>query len=158
MTMPHDSRKIANRLISIADEDHGSMSIMRLLKFAYLAHGWTLAIIDKPLVNDHVQAWKYGPVIPSIYYAFRPYGVYRLPPIPLVKEVEEIKIDDKIDDLLISVYDLYKHLSDSQLSELTHMKGGPWHITYKPNTRHLIIPNDLISQHFKDKLRRSGHG
>lgn len=157
MGLPYDSRKVANRLIAIARQSDESMSITRLLKFAYLAHGWTLAIIENPLVNDYVQAWRYGPVIPSIYYAFRPYGAYNLNPIPLVKEVEQIEFDGVTDDLLVSVYDLYKHLADSQLSGLTHIKGGPWHKKHRSNERNIIIPNDMIAQHFKDKQERANH-
>ena len=58
---PYDSRQVANSLIAIANRHDQSMSIMRLLKLAYMAHGWALAIIDEPLVNDYVQAWRYGP-------------------------------------------------------------------------------------------------
>ncbi len=152
--LPYDSRQIANRLISLVNQRGQSMSIMRLLKLAYMVHGWTLAIIDKPLVNDYVQAWRYGPVIPSIYYPFRPYGVHALQQIPIVKENA---IDEETDNLMDSVFGIYMHLSDSQLSHLTHIKGGPWDITYKPNKLGIVIPNELISEHFKSKLERSKH-
>lgn len=155
MPPPYDSRQIANCLIKLAKERGEIMSITRLLKLAYMAHGWTLAIIEKPLVNDYVQAWRYGPVIPSIYYAFRPYGIDKLNPIQLV---EESAIESDVNKLLVSVYELYRNLNASQLSALTHIKGGPWHATYVPNKRNIIIPNNLISDHFKDKLERSKHG
>ncbi len=155
METPYDSRQIANRLIRISNQYGMPMSIMRVLKLAYLVHGWTLALIEKPLVNDYVQAWKYGPVIPSIYYAFRPYGIYDLKPIPLVQEDD---MDDEMDSLMVSVYGLYDHLSANQLSALTHIKGGPWHTVYERGKRGVIIPNELIAEHFKDKLERSGNG
>ena len=83
---PFDSRVIANHFIRLAEVDSQSMSIMRILKIVYLVHGWTLAIQDRPLVNEFVQAWQYGPVIPGFYYSFRPYGVYNLNPLNLVYE------------------------------------------------------------------------
>ncbi len=125
---------------------------MRLLKLAYMSHGWNLAVMDEPLVNDYVQAWRYGPVIPSIYYAFRPHGVYGLKPINIVKEET---IDDGTNDILESVFGLYKDLSDGQLSQLTHIEGGPWHRVYRPGELGIVIPNELIQKHFKDKLDRS---
>ncbi len=148
----YDSRQIANHLISIAGEHDDSMSIMRLLKLAYMAHGWVLAIFDEPLVNDYVQAWKYGPVIPTIYYAFRPLGVYNLPKVPILKEPE---INDEIYGLMDAVYGLYEGLSDGQLTQLTHLRGGPWHQMYKPGELGIVIPNELISEHFKSKHERS---
>lgn len=131
------------------------MSIMRVLKLSYMAHGWALAIFDEPLVNDYVQAWRYGPVIPSIYYSFRPHGVYNLQPIPLVREID---IDDDTDDLIAIVYALYEDLSANQLSALTHIKGGPWHTKYERGKRRIIIPNEMIAEHFKNKLERSRNG
>ena len=155
MEHPYDSRQIANRLIRIARQSGESMSIMRVLKLAYMAHGWTLATIEGPLVNEYVQAWRYGPVIPSIYYAFRPRGVYDLDPYPLIQEGE---LDSEVDDLMVSVFGMYRRLSATQLSALTHIKGGPWHTTYRPGKRGLVIPNELIEEHFKDKLERAYNG
>ena len=152
MDPPYDSRQIANNLIKISNKRGAPMSIMRVLKLAYMTHGWALAVFDAPLVNDYVQAWRYGPVIPSIYYSFRPYGVYDLTPIPLV---EESDIDDETDALIDIVYALYEHLSANQLSALTHIKGGPWHTKYEHGKRGIIIPNEMIAEHFRDKLERS---
>ena len=152
VTPPYDSRQIANCLIEIANRHHQSMSIMRLLKLAYMSHGWALAMIKEPLINDYVQAWRYGPVIPSIYYSFRPYGVYGLSKIPIVKE--QI-IDDDDCEFIEAVYELYKDLTDSKLTQLTHIHGGPWHKVYEPGKLGIVIPNELISEHFKDKLART---
>ena len=67
----YDSRHIANCFIRRAKNDHESMSIMRVLKLVYMAHGWTLAVLNRPLIMDRIEAWEYGPVIPTVYYAFR---------------------------------------------------------------------------------------
>ena len=149
---PYDSRQIANSLIKISNERGLPMSIMRVLKLSYMTHGWALAIINEPLVNDYVQAWRYGPVIPSIYYSFRPHGVYDLKPIPLVREID---IDEATNKLIAIVYALYEDLSANQLSALTHIKGGPWHTKYEHGKRGVIIPNEMIAEHFKNKLERS---
>ena len=150
--LPYDSRQIANHLITIANERGHTMSIMRLLKLAYMTHGWTLAIFDEPLVNDYVQAWKYGPVIPIIYYTFRPHGVYNLPKVSIPKEPQTSK---EICELMGVVFTLYEDLSDGQLTQLTHLPRGPWHRMYKPGELGIVIPNELISEHFKSKYERS---
>ncbi len=150
--LPYESRQIANHLIDIADRHGDSMSIMRLLKLTYMTHGWTLAIFDEPLVNDYVQAWKYGPVIPTIYYAFRPNGVYNLSKVPILKEQ---LINEEISRFMETVYKLYEHLSDRQLTQLTHIPGGPWDQVYRPNVLGIVISNELILEHFKSKLERS---
>ncbi len=128
------------------------MSIIRLLKLTFMAHGWTLAIKEVPLVSEYVQAWRHGPVITSIYYSYRPMGVHKIKPFPLLGNTE---IDSDTGEILENVYDAYKNISTNQLSALTHMKGGPWHRAYKPNKLNIIIPNEWIAEHFKDKLKRA---
>ena len=55
---------------------------MQVIKLVYIAHGWHLAIYDVPLVDDYVQAWQYGPVIPPLYYAFKRFGSGPITTIP----------------------------------------------------------------------------
>ena len=64
-------------------------------------------------------------------------------------------MDDESCNLMEAVFELYEQLSDGQLSQLTHLRGGPWHKMYKPGQLGIIIPNELIAQHFKDKLERT---
>ncbi|QLH42366.1 MAG: DUF4065 domain-containing protein [Coxiellaceae bacterium] len=47
---------------------------MKLAKLIYVAHGWSLALNDVPLIDEAVQAWKFGPVIESVYHEFKHFG------------------------------------------------------------------------------------
>jgi len=47
---------------------------MQLIKLVYIAHGWTLGLYNQPLIGKQVEAWTYGPVIPSVYHDFKHYG------------------------------------------------------------------------------------
>ena len=71
--MEHYALKIANTLIGFSQSESHFISRLALMKMSYICHGYILALLDKNTDNtDHefVQAWKYGPVFPSIYYAF----------------------------------------------------------------------------------------
>ena len=61
------SISIANKLIEIAESDGKFLTPMKLLKLAYICHGWMLALHDRPLIFDEIHAWKYGPIIPKLY-------------------------------------------------------------------------------------------
>lgn len=147
---PYDSRQIANWFIRRAEQDGRSMSIMQVLKLVYMAHGWSLASLDRPLVIDGVEAWQYGPVISTIYYSFRPQGVYSIKPF----EMYERPLDDQAHALLYQVYDMYKDMPAWKLSGLTHMNGGPWDRTFRSTGEFARIPENLIAEHYKDKLER----
>ena len=151
---PYDSRQIANWFIRHSEGDGRPLSIMQVLKLVYMAHGWCLGALDRPLVIDRIEAWDYGPVIPAVYYAFRPQGVYGLSPLPM----HEAPLEGNIKKLLEEVYDLYKGKSASRLSTLTHVRGGPWDKTYGRGNMFSEIPNDLIADHYKEKLKRAENG
>ena len=66
----YPSRAIANYLIE--NSPHG-LDPLQVMKLACIAHGFTLGLYDRPLLEDDVEAWKYGPVVRRIY-AFIPGG------------------------------------------------------------------------------------
>ena len=59
--------------LSLSDsEDY--ITNLKLNKLMYYAQGWSLARLGKPLVQNDIQAWKYGPVIPAIYHDYKNCG------------------------------------------------------------------------------------
>ena len=73
--MAYSARTVANYLIEAKSKEGGTPPTpMQLLKLVYIAHGWNLAINDRPLINDRVEAWRYGPVIPKIYQDLKQWG------------------------------------------------------------------------------------
>lgn len=129
-----------------------NISPMKLIKLAYIAHGINLAILDQPLFADKVVAWKYGPVITSIYDAVRQ---YRNRPV-------EYDLFDYTDDRMDSgnlksieyAMDIYGELTASQLSTITHEEGSPWYQTHSWLTDIFggTISNDTIRTHYKQIL------
>lgn len=47
---------------------------MKLHRLVYYAHGWHLGFQDTPLLNETLEAWPYGPVVPSILREFGRFG------------------------------------------------------------------------------------
>ena len=147
----HDARQIGNCFIRLAHARGQKVSIMHVLKLVYMAHGWTLALLDRPLVNDRVEAWEYGPVIPSLYWAHRPDGIYDIQPLDIYEE----PLGPEIEAILGRVDEMYQGLSAAQLSRLTHIPGGPWAKTYRLGSGFNVIPENLIKEHYNDKQRRA---
>jgi uncharacterized phage-associated protein len=67
----YDSRVIANRFIQLAKEKGEHIDIAKIMKLVYIAHGWSLAILDKPLVKEgDIICGKRNVFIPAVYKAF----------------------------------------------------------------------------------------
>jgi len=146
---------IANTLLDIADKRGMQITPMKLQKLVYFAHGWYAAHINKPLLNEQVEVWAYGPVIPSLYHRFKQYG---MSPIPQGEIGETIGEPDEpnIRGLLTKILDVYGKYSAVQLSMMTHEEGAPWEQVqreYNNNVpRGTDIPFDTIRNYFAQKM------
>ena len=138
---------------------HG-ISPLKLQKLIYIAHGWSLALKDEPLVNDErPEAWKHGPVFPSVYYEFRNFGakIITREATELADDlsIETPKVtDDRTKRLLDKVWQEYGQYSGSQLSRLTHKTGSPWHEARKRanGIRNYHINDEIIKGHYKNQI------
>ena len=146
--MTYDARQVANWFVTRAQRDGKTLSIMSLLKLTYIAHGWHLEMQNAPLFSNRVEAWQYGPVIPEVYQDFRKQGIEVSTPVPTVPLCEFAQEDE---NLLEQVWNIYGSMPPFQLSDLTHVPGGPWSIASKTGGFYAHIPDELIKQHYKLK-------
>lgn len=149
--MIYDARQIANWFIERAAKEGRALSIMSILKLAYIAHGWRLEIKDRPLFENRIEAWQHGPVIPDVYSAFRSQGVVPSKSLPGFDGV----IADDDANFLEEIYKIYGKMSPFALSDLTHVVGGPWHTARKIGGWYAPIPNNLIRDHYVAKRRQA---
>lgn len=141
----YDSKRIANRFIAKARERNETLTPMQILKLVYIAHGWMLGLYRRPLISDEVQAWQYGPVIPRLYEVLRS---YKGRPVTEDLVTEDQEIDAAAEDIISQVYERYGRMSGPALSRLTHAKSTPWALTYEPGGFGVVIPDDLIEDHY----------
>ena len=142
-----DSLTVADRFLSLAKERGDALTPMQLLKLVYIAHGWMLGLYGRPLIKDEVQAWQYGPVIPRLYDAIRR---FRSQPVegPLEPPGSGEALDDQERSIIDQVYDIYGRMTGPDLSRLTHAPESPWALTYAPGEFGIVIPNDIIEDHY----------
>lgn len=150
---PHDPRAIANRFLVLARRGGEQLTLMQLIKLVYLAHGWSLAIVGRPLSATLPQAWQYGPVFPQVYKAFKKFGSAPITELAIDKVTGRdfsADFDDDEKRIIQSVYDSYGSMHAFRLSDIMHREGTPWTNTYKSSGQYSAIPNAIISEHFKD--------
>ncbi len=71
--MTYPAISIANMFLESGERDNIPISPMKIQKLIYLAHGYYLYLYEEPLVDERLQAWKFGPVLPSIYHKCKHY-------------------------------------------------------------------------------------
>ncbi|KAA6205853.1 MAG: DUF4065 domain-containing protein [Candidatus Tokpelaia sp.] len=151
----HGSEKIADQFLNLAREQKTTLTPMQLLKLVYLAHGWMLGLYGRPLIKDGIQAWQYGPVIPTLYDKIKH---FRSNPVEGRLSNENFALDESEKSIVKQVYDIYGSLTGPQLSRLTHAPGTPWSNTYCPGIFGSVISNDLIADYFKRKADNTPAG
>mgnify|MGYP000099482796 CR=1 FL=1 len=147
---------IANAVLNEAWLQGKSVTIMQLLKLVYIAHGWSLALLNAPLVNEEAEAWQHGPIFPSIYRGFRRFGsnpIVELASTPF-GPLAEATLTAEQRNLISSVVKNYGDMHAFRLSRITHEVDTPWSKTYDGGRGSSDdIPNALVAEHYR-KLAR----
>jgi uncharacterized phage-associated protein len=170
--MPYAPEAIANYFIAMPVPPT-DLTPMKIQKLVYFSHGWNLAIKGDPLIDEHIQAWEYGPVVERLYHALKTHGDR-----PVIEPILSLKAGSSssvaieqyapsladepesrafTEALLNKVRKNYGELTAAQLSRMTHQEGTPWDLIRKQFPSFLPkgvpIPNETIEQYFRSKLR-----
>ncbi|MFB0873338.1 MULTISPECIES: Panacea domain-containing protein [unclassified Sphingobium] len=159
--MTYTPQHIANYFLAKAEEDGRPLTPLKLIKLVYIAYGWVLGLLGTRLFEERIEAWKHGPVIPSIYHEFKHFGGGAITDDAVWYDLDtgdcrRPTIDSSDRDLQIildKVWAAYKRFSGWALRQKTHEVGTPWEQTYDPNVKGKQIPDDLIKPHFQQKIR-----
>ncbi len=168
--MAQKAEAVANEFVELG-KAQGDLTLLKLLKLVYFAHGWHLAITErKPLINDEVEAWKFGPVVPSVYHAFKSYGAGPITSPCTIFDGNAFSMLDweltcprvpteaNLAPFFKKIWDTYGHLDAFQLSALTHQLGTPWYKEWfdrgGKDRRGAVIPNSEIADYFRDKMNK----
>lgn len=153
----HSSLAIANEFLKRAQRESVPLSNMHVQKLVYLAHGWSLAVNGRALIEDDIEAWEFGPVIRKLYDALRQYK--NGPIARLIRwdddtpfgnpgnDAAQASLDRQEEAVLDMVWNTYKKFQAFQLSALTHEPGSPWSNAFE-NGRNKVIDTNSIWDYF----------
>ena len=161
--------QVANYFISRSLGEGVPLTPLKLQKLVYFAHGWCLVAYNKPLIDEYVQAWRFGPVISSLYHQFKEYGNQPIGSLGQVTIFDNhsyydstpvINLSDKKTIKLLGfVWRVYGSIDATKLVALTHAKEGPWDEVVTETEKKLgfllqskEIENEIIKEHFKKQL------
>lgn len=144
----YDSVLAAKYLLALAFEKNIVLNVTKVQKMLYIAYGYFLANHNVNIVNEQPKAWPYGPVFPRTRKKVDYDVVLKKDDI----EFAEISQDTKVTEAFNNIIEKYSKYSASQLSEWSHMKGGPWEQSTKQNgfDWNQPIPDSFIKNYFQD--------
>lgn len=173
--MPHKAAAIANYFLDLAEKSGETLTQMKVQKLVYFAHGWCLALNEVSLIDEQVEAWKFGPVIRSLYHDLKSFGSD-----PVTGRIRRIRHDESAqasgkslkdmlkqfhfytpalsDDanvtrsFLDQVWTVYSPYTGVQLSNMTHDPDTPWSQVMKEYVgtppKGTDIPSSVIRAYF----------
>lgn len=129
--MAYSVEAVANFFIKEAKEKKIiDLTPMKLQKLIFYAQSWYLKGKDTPLLLETFSRWKYGPVIPELYYKLKHNQAERVTEYLLDEERKKIpyipKSDEYTQKFLQKILDVYGPFSGIKLSALTHEKNTAW--------------------------------
>ena len=129
------SKYIINKCIN----DNKPISNLQLQKILFYIQKNNLEKCDQPLFEDDFFAWKFGPVIPEVYYHYCGYGAKRI-----IFDERDATVPENHETFDNIIEDL-RELKPWDLVERTHKKGGAWDRVFNNGEGYKqIIPIDEI--------------
>lgn len=110
--MSYPVEQIANQLLINAANSGELMTNMKLQKMLYYQQGFHLAYFDKPLFQEDIEAWMYGPVVPSMYEKYKEFGRNGIEPDRTMDFAFEERKEQALFDEVCKVYGLFRHRAD----------------------------------------------
>lgn len=156
--MTHSALSIANAFLDVAKAEGKGISPMKLQKLVYYAHGWYLGLFGEPLIDETIEAWKYGPVIQPIYHEFKCFGSSDIACPATVLDLDTFDLieprpegDEDVLALIKTIWHEYGKFTALKLSSMTHISNGPWAKARAGHeeSRSVPIPNESIKQYFE---------
>ena len=126
---------VANNILKRAFNQNVDVTPMKLQKLLYFVYKRYLQTTGEPLFEELFQTWRYGPVVESVYVAFKEYGANH---IDRLYEDERSQIwladeerSDAIRMALDFVWSKYSEYNGIILSGYTHQPNTAWYKAIK---------------------------
>ncbi len=140
--------KISDYLIWFAHDCGDVMTNLKLQKILYYAQGWFLALKNKPLFNNKIEAWIHGPVVPDVYHRFKEYKFN-----PISEEIKKPTVSHEVEEHLKEIMAVFGGCGAYELELMTH-REEPWIKARKGLPIDAVCHNEITKQSMQDYFAR----
>lgn len=152
-----DTKKLFNValfFINRQKENNKNINHKKLQKLTYYAQSWNLAINNKKIFNNNIEAWVNWPVVPELYRKYRNYWYMN---ISTTEKFDEKLFEKDELKILNDVYKIYWSQDSDYLVWLTHTERpwleARWELE-ESETSNNIIKEETIKDFYKSKMKK----
>jgi uncharacterized phage-associated protein len=146
----YKSTILAKYIAAYWNDKYEDINITKIQKLTYIAYGVFLAVKDERLIDEHPQAWPYGPVFPITRNKLIKLDLNTISFED--KELSEIQKDEEVVELINLVYKTFGSWTASRLSAWSHKEGSPWESAVYTSSGIVyggVIKDDIIRSYFR---------
>ncbi len=140
---------ISNNLLYLSGKEGIPVTPMKLQKLLYFLYRDYLKKTKVSLFSERFEAWKYGPVIASVYNEFNHYEDNPIKEFYKDNNGKAYKLSESrnldFGEILHSVWDKYKYYNGIELSKLTQKEDSAWYKAWCRNAQYLD-DKDIIDE------------
>ena len=122
---------VSNSILKRAFQEKIDITPMKLQKMIYFVYRDYLQETERALFDERFETWKFGPVLPSVYNAFRKYGANSIKEFAKELDGKSIRIVDAekspiFHRIVDNIWDKCKGYDGIYLSSVTHLQNTAW--------------------------------
>lgn len=135
---------------------------LKLEKLVYMCFAEYLCDTGRELFKDKIYAYKYGPVVKSVYEKYKKYGykdiedneidsvdIHELPAKSrILFATDGLKKVKCIEDTILK----YGKCTANELVDITHNQNTPWHKAGEGKLFNNVIDNNIIIKYHKNEI------
>ncbi|KJV77759.1 Panacea domain-containing protein [Orientia tsutsugamushi] len=139
---------VASYFLVLVDREAGDViTKLKLQKLVYFAQGVHLALFDKPLFKEDIEAWENGPVVRHLRSIF---GGFEANAIPAPGEIDFSIYTNQQKELIYKIYSSYGEHTASYLRDLTHLHSIWQQAIIRPSR---VITKEEMRIFFKNHIK-----
>ena len=115
---------ICNYIIKSENNKGRAVTNLRLQKLLYFIQAYSLKALDAPCFAESIEAWQYGPVVPSVYSAYKFYGSIGISIAPEI-DIESLICSSGVRKVIDTILQDAENMSTGELINITHSQR-PW--------------------------------
>lgn len=143
------SQKLAHWFILKSKEDAKPLTPAKLMKLAVFACYEYVWKFKEPLLNESVEAWENGPVIPSLHHEYKEQQAHSPIENPSRRQ-SPLEADAELEAFLQSIWKDYGKYTTRQLDRISQQTYSPWSMTLGRSRRenHPAITESILLEYY----------